>query len=206
MTVAETLDTADAPLHYRYAGMAAAPAVREVVGFRAAGPAGPEESMEEGPPPELVGATASAQPLGGSPSVVVVSLREPAGPVAKGLAQDAREPRVHLGIEHVTGTDLVAPTYLVHVNLPSGADPDERDDLLAGSLPMFGVREASAAGSEHGRGGLSFTFDITGVVARLRQQGAWDPQRVEVTFTPVWGSEDAEGGNVSVGRISVYYE
>ncbi len=209
MTVQQTLDTTAAPLHYRYAGVPAAAPAREVAAARAAGQRPAEAMMDEGPPPELVGATESTHALGDSPSTAVVSLREPTGPVAGRIAEAARPPRVYLGIEHVKGRGPLAPSYLVHVNLPDGADPGERDDLLAGTMPMFGVRESSAKRSEHGRGGLSFTFDITDVVGNLRRQGAWDPTRLEVTFTPdvdADDAEDAEAGSLSVGRISVYYE
>ncbi len=203
MTVGDVLDTSASPLQYRYGGVPVAPAPA-MPGVAAAAPATPEETMDEGPPPELVGATEAPLSLGGTPNAAAVGLREPVGPVAAAVAAEAREPRIYLAIEHVTGTRSSAPTYLVHVNLPPGADPEERDDLLAGSLPMFGVREASVPGSEH-EGGLSFTFDITDVVERLRLQEAWDPERLEVTFTPVW-SEGDPAGDVSIGRISVYYE
>ena len=51
---------------------------------------------------------------------------------------------------------------------------------------------------------MTFSFDITGVVQRLQEAGDWDPQRLRVTFTPARvGAE--QGGDVSAGRISLYY-
>ena len=69
---------------------------------------------------------------------------------------------------------------------------------------MFGVPEASESDEEHSGSGLTFSFDITGVVQRLEEADDWDPQRLRVTFTPA-RVEAERAGDVSVGRVSLYY-
>jgi tyrosinase len=111
---------------------------------------------------------------------------------------------VYLKVENVRGKELAAPSYLVLVNLPAEADPADFEDRRAGLVSMFGVREASESDEEHSGSGLTFSFDITGVVRRLQETGEWDPERLRVTFTPV-GTGAARSGDVSVGRVSLFY-
>jgi hypothetical protein len=57
---------------------------------------------------------------------------------------------------------------------------------------------------EHSGSGLTFSFDITGLVQRLQEAGDWDPQRLRVTFAPARAEAD-QSGDVSAGRVSLYY-
>ena len=119
-------------------------------------------------------------------------------------AEGAQPRKVYLKVENVMGKELTAPNYLVHVDLPPGADPTEYEDRRAGQVPMFGVREATEGDEEHSGSGLTFSFDITSVVQRLRETGEWDPERLRVTFTPVHAGA-AQGGDLSAGRVSLFY-
>jgi tyrosinase len=131
-----------------------------------------------------------------------VAVEAPAGPAFFGRAGD--QPRkVYLKVENVMGTELTAPNYLVHVDVPPGEDATEYEDRLAGQIPLFGVRESSRPDEEHGGSGLTFSFDITGVVRRLRDADEWNPERLRVTFTPDGDRQDE--GDVRVGRVSLFY-
>jgi tyrosinase len=152
----------------------------------------------------MVGASENRVPLAAEPTEVEVAVETPSGPALREGAEGAQPRKVYLKVENVRGKELVAPTYLVYVNLPPRADPADYEDRRAGQVSMFGVLEASESDEEHSGSGLTFSFDITGVVQRLREAGDWDPQRLRVTFTPARvGAE--RGGDVSAGRVSLYY-
>lgn len=213
LAVRDVLDSTAAPLRYRYSRLSVSGA-QPVTAAPAAALAGTgeppdetEETMAEGPPPELVGATDTPVPLTDGPSVAEVSVSAPTGPLRSLLQGEDRPPKVYVRVENVTGTELAAGSYLVHVNLPEGADPDEYEDRRAGQVSMFGVMESSASDDVHSGSGLTFAFDITDVARHLEAAGEWDPERLRVTFTPV---PDTAGqvyaGDVRVGRVSVYYQ
>jgi tyrosinase len=209
LTVREVLDTTKPPLNYTYsvvsvptlapgAVLAARSDVESVFGEE--GPVPEDEDLV----PEMVGASENRVSLAAEPTEVEVAVETPSGPALMEGKEGAQPRKVYLKVENVRGTELVAPKYLVYVNLPSGADPAEYEGRRAGQVSMFGVREASETNEEHSGSGLTFSFDITGVVQRLQEAGEWDPQRLRVTFAPARvGAE--QGGNVSAGRVSLYY-
>lgn len=207
LPVREVLDTTRPPLNYRYSDISLpAPALAAV---HATGSDSEFRSSEEEPAPqdflpEMVGASESRVPLVGTPSEVEVAVEAPSGPALAETTERAQPRKVYLKVENVRGKELAAPNYLVHVNLPAEADPAEHEDRRAGLVSMFGVREASESDEEHSGSGLTFSFDITGVVRRLQETGEWDPEHLRVTFTPV-GAGAERGGDVSVGRVSLFY-
>jgi tyrosinase len=209
LTVREVLDSTQPPLNYTYsdvsvpalapgAVLAARSDVESV--FTEEGPVSEDEELV----PEMVGASENRVPLAAEPTEVEVAVETPSGPALREGAEGAQPRKVYLKVENVRGKELVAPAYLVYVNLPPRAEPADYEDRRAGQVPMFGVLEASESDEEHSGSGLTFSFDITGVVQRLREAGDWDPQRLRVTFTPARvGAE--RGGDVSAGRVSLYY-
>lgn len=209
LTVREVLDTTRAPLEYRYSNVSPpAPPPGDVEERRGPEAVAAEEEvpMPEDLFPEMVGASEERVSLTAAPTEVEVAIATPEGPARRGAAEEAeaQPQRVYLKIENVKGTDLVAPSYLVHVNLPPGADPAQHEDRLAGRISMFGVVEASEGIEEHSGSGLTFSFDITNVAQRLLEAGEWNPERLRVTFTPVGASEE-QGGDISAGRVSLFY-
>ena len=209
LTVREVLDTMQPPLNYKYTDVSLpAPAPGAVLAARS-----DAESVfaEEGPVPEdedlvpeMVGASENRVSLTAEPTEVEVVVETPSGPALRERTEGARPHKVYLKVENVSGKELVAPSYLVYVNLPPEADPAGYEDRRAGQVSMFGVLEASESDEEHSGSGLTFSFDITGVVQRLQEAGDWDPQRLRVTFTPSRvGAE--HGGDVSAGRVSLFY-
>jgi tyrosinase len=209
LTVQKVLDTTQPPLNYTYSNVslpALAPgavlAARSDVEsvFAEEGPVPENEDLV----PEMVGASENRVSLAAEPTEVEVAVETPSGPALREGAEEAQPRKVYLKVENVSGKELVAPSYLVYVNLPPGADPAAYEDRRAGQVSMFGVLEASESDEEHSGSGLTFAFDITGVVQRLQEAGDWDPQRLRVTFTPSRVSAE-HGGDVSAGRVSLFY-
>jgi tyrosinase len=163
-----------------------------------------EKPMPEDIFPEMVGASEDRVPLTDRPTGVEVAVEAPTGPALRERAEGAQPREVYLKVENVRGKEYTAPSYLVHVNLPPEADPATNEDHLVGQVSMFGVREASGSDEEHSESGSTFSFKITSVVQRLREKGDWNERRLHVTFTPV-GAGAEQGGDVSVGRVSLFY-
>jgi len=160
--------------------------------------------MPEDLVPEMVGASDEGVPLAATSTEVEVAVEAPSGPAFAAATESQRPRKVYLKVENVRGEELAASSYLVHVDLPPGADPAEYEDRRAGKVSMFGVLEASQSDEEHSGSGLTFSFEITGVVERLQEAGEWDPEHLRVTFTPVRAAEE-QTGNVRAGRVSLFY-
>lgn len=161
-------------------------------------------------PAEMVGATEHGVTLEGGVVTTRVELQAPTGPALEGVEEDAASSRVYLHIENIRGAEPMP--HLVYINLPEEADPAEHPERLAGSLPMFGLPEASGEDPEHPGSGLQYSLDITGIVERFEDEGP--PDELRVTLVPdKFGIGDAEGAleateselpSVEIGRISVY--
>jgi tyrosinase len=162
----------------------------------------------EARPPEVVGASSAPTPIGSRVTAASVVLSPPTGP-AREMADEAGPKvgtRVHLRLENVTATRLGAEVVDVYVNVPDPSRARDFPDQRAGSMPMFGVLQASQRDARHSGSGVSATFDITAIVQRLRTRGQWNPEQLRVVFAPV---PDANGhvpeGDVAVGRVSLLY-
>ncbi len=205
LTVRDVLDTTQPPLNYHYTDES--PSVLEpaiAAAESAVGSPSEEERMPEDLVPEMVGASEEGVPLAATSTEVEVAVEAPSGPAFAAATESAQPRKVYLKVENVKGEELAASSYLVHVDLPPGADPGEYEDRRAGKVSMFGVLEASQSDDEHSGSGLTFSFDITGVAERLQESGEWDPEHLRVTFTPVRASEE-QPGNVRAGRVSLFY-
>jgi tyrosinase len=207
LRVREMLDTRQPPLNYFYSDVSVPEPARAAV-LAASSDTDSEFAEEEQVPqdisPEMVGASEPGVPLASTPTEVEVAIEAPSGPALTERAQGAQTRKVYLQVENVRGRELAATNYSVYVNLPPGADPTEYEDRRVGQVSMFGVREASRSDEGHSGSGLTFSFDITGVVEHLVEAGEWAPERLRVTFTPVRPSAE-QGGDVSVGQVSLFY-
>jgi len=153
-------------------------------------------------PAEMIGAQSNVA-LGNAPATAEVRLEQPKGPAKAALAA-GKQPRVFLNVENVTGQGNF-PSFAVYINVPlAAAKVDEDPALFAGTLPMFGVREASIPSATHAGEGMTYALDITDVVSHLKQIGNWDPDNLRVSFTPI--SPGDESAQVNVGRVSLYYQ
>ena len=145
---------------------------------------------------EMIGSTDEPVRLTTQTSSAEVQVEAPSGPAL--LSVDETPRRVIVTLENVRGNGT-AMNYAVYVN-----------GKLAGVLPMFGVREASQAGGEHGGAGLEFRFDVTDVV----REAGLDPGNLQVTFVPDIDPADVPDGPsllsaeeepaFEVGRVSVF--
>lgn len=189
MTCREVVDTQAALLDYRYDDDE--PAL-EAIGGEHRGP------MARKRMPEMIGATESPLVLGTGLERAMVST---IATEASGLESVGGEPaRMFLHLENLT-CDRSGPAYDVFLGLKQGDDPTKNDDRFVARISTFGVPEASRRDERHAGSGVSFAFDITEIVDKLKADGAWDPAAVEVWFAPADGSA---GAKVKVGRISFY--
>jgi tyrosinase len=109
--------------------------------------------------------------------------------------------RVFLNLENVRGRSD-ATILNVYVNLPDGEEPGEHPELRAGSIALFGVREASMPDGEHAGDGVTFVLEITGIIDKLHVQNALEGGRLNVRLVPL--NPVPAAAEISVGRISVY--
>ena len=112
---------------------------------------------------------------------------------------------VTLLVEHISAEGEHLPQYGVFL------DPDGDLDtaLYVGLLPLFGLADPEEPGAE-----LTYTFDLTDLVADLVGQGRFDPTQASLRFVPVnqeamtAAIEDvgATLGSVTIGSVSLFLE
>jgi tyrosinase len=154
---------------------------------------------------ELLGASATNLPVMGEGLQATVQLNSGVrNKLVASLQQasfSAPPDRVRLKLEGVKGT-RGATVLDVFVNLPKGASPSDNPSLKAGSVGLFGLRQASNRDGKHGGGGLSFAMDITRIIDDLHLRNALETGSINVSvvpFRPLPADSD-----ITVGRISVY--
>lgn len=163
-------------------------------------------------PPELVGATDEPLELTGGRADVTFDVGRPKGPAA---ARGGDPARVYLSVEGIESDGETDATYAVYLNLPDGEDPDDDPEVFyAGNVDLFGIEGVGRVDTDHPARPLRRSFDITELVAELRDEGAWDPRSLSVTFTPLRrgrsgrgsrGIAEDAGATVRVARIGLYY-
>ena len=149
-------------------------------------------------PPELVGATEEKVELTGGDASVAFSVAQPSGPAGAAMESTgkATPSRVYLNIEDVEGDENPGASYAVQLN-----------GHHVGNVSFFGIELAQNVESDHTGGrGLRFAFDITGLVERLTEEGSWDPQQVQVTFSPLRATAGLSAPSVRIGRVGIYYQ
>jgi len=116
-------------------------------------------------------------------------------------SETAAPDRVILNLENVRGAHD-AHVLSVFINLPPDAKPGDRPELLAGSVALFGLREASSSSGPHGGQGLNFALDISKVTDALYLRNALDTDSIDVTLVPHKRVRDE--AEITVGRVSIY--
>lgn len=154
---------------------------------------------------ELVGASQQVIPIrrtGASASVKLDAgvRRKVAASLAK-ASETAPPDRVYLNLENVRGT-RDATVLSVFINLPKDEKPADHPELLAGSVGLFGLRQASLTDGKHAGEGLNFVLDITKIVDALHLNHTLDADSLQVTLVPHQAVPDQ--ANITVGRISIY--
>jgi hypothetical protein len=127
-------------------------------------------------------------------------------PAQAGATESAAPPGrgpVVLRFEEIAFRQPVGIYYEVYVNQPEGARPDPQGPGFAGTLSLFGVGHGRARGVT---GGIA-EIDITGLLARQREQGLWSGGEIRVFLRPVGAEETTETAPArplaTVGRVRV---
>jgi hypothetical protein len=201
-----------AQLGYTYEGVGVSALVPELAGDVVSAASSDEE-------PELVGASERPIELAGAPAAVEVALDRRAVE-----ARAAEAPSyVYLNIEDVEAERNPATAYEVYIAVAGPGDAAVAPRYI-GNVSFFGIEHLSKGGrSEAGPHGFRRTFDITRHVDELRAQGAWDEQRLTVSFRPVspilppteeaaevsaadeQQAAEAQAAPVRIGRVSLFY-
>jgi tyrosinase len=99
-------------------------------------------------------------------------------------ASSAKPPdRVFLRLDNIVGT--TGGVLSVYINLPEAGKPSKYNELCAGSVGLFGLRQASQKDGKHAGKGMSFTLDITKVVDYLHLNKSLDADALSVSLVPL---------------------
>jgi tyrosinase len=200
LTAQDILDTKAAPFYYQYEDIfqpASIVAPRVPAGISRVEPVHP---MTEEPILEMVGASSKPTPLTGEAKTLGVRLFPVSRPMRALGADDADFQRAYLHIENIRGKGRPS-SYAVYLNVPEGTK--EPEQFYVGTIPMFGLEQASVASERHPGNGLRFTFNVTETINRLKAEGHWNPKLLRITFVPK--RKPQEGSRLEVGRVSLYY-
>jgi len=161
-------------------------------------------------PTENIGSSGQVT-IGAARAEVDVVLEEPSGPAldSGSLGDAGAPPRMYLTIENATAAERPSASYRVVLDMGTPGDPT--DDFVVGYASFFGIELASGVDGDQVPHGMSFTYEITNVVATLQDRGLWDANLVRVAFEPMPGldgsMEDVGAGtDISVEAIRVYSE
>ena len=160
--------------------------------------------------PEMLGAGGKNITLAGKAHTESIAIHSASGPArAQAKAPSQASPqKTFLHIENVVSKEPYA-TYEVYVNMPKGSKPTQYGKHHAGSLHLFGVRQASTRSEQHAGDGLNFSLDISRLVDSLKETNAWDETNLRVTLMPR-GKDGMARASVTahppikIGRISLY--
>ena len=178
---------------------------RRVAALRAApAPAGAGGGPSVPPEVELMGATQAAVAVKGSGARAAVRLdtgirRKVAASLTAASVQ-APPDRVYLRLDNVVGT--TGGVLSVYINLPEGDKPGQHPKLHAGSIGLFGLRQASTPEGKHGGKGMTFTLDITKVIDQLHLSQSFNLDTLNVNLVP--NRYVPPSTPITVGRISIY--
>jgi tyrosinase len=150
-------------------------------------------------PAELVGATKAEVPVVGKEISATVHLdsmmRRNVTASLRAAAVATPPDKVLLNIENVT-SKADSPAFHVFVKAPDGTT------AKAGSIALFGARQASIADGKHGGSGVNFVLDISKIVDQLHLKSQFDVDQLEVKLEAV--HPISAEANVKIGRISIY--
>ncbi|WPU91623.1 tyrosinase family protein [Mucilaginibacter sabulilitoris] len=154
-----------------------------------------QKNMDMGGDTELIGANEGKLQLKSSGARTTVKFDEGAWkkvPASLMKASIKSVPdRVYLQLENVKG-NMDANRLTVSVN-----------QILAGTISLFGLRKASKKESHHG-GGLTFLLDITNIIDDLHLNNALSSESLDVLILP--NNEVPEKAEITIGRVSLYRE
>jgi tyrosinase len=168
-------------------------------------------------PPELVAASEETLELVGTKKSIPLTVPESAKPVLEAASVGAKQ--ALLSVEDIEAERDPGLVYAVYLNLPEGANDEERRLHHVGNVSLFGIEQLNDPDVTHegGAPGLRHTFVASDVINRLNEKELWDPAAVEVTFEPLtllpppgeeesWAEETEElaAPPVKIGRVSLF--
>lgn len=208
--------TTIAPLGYNYQEMTALPAAPAMLTERLRGLGATQTDVENQAAPqqvprttELLGASANGLRIQGKDTAASVQLNtsvhqkvlESFTSAARGIA--APPDSAFLKLENITGTfDATVLNVYIDAPAPTTAAPAATQSVLAGTVALFGLRQASLKDGQHGGDGLTFTLDITPIIDQLHLAQGLDIAALQVHIVP--DELLSVQGEVQVGRISVF--
>ncbi|HSA83051.1 MAG TPA: tyrosinase family protein, partial [Geminicoccaceae bacterium] len=147
-------------------------------------PPGPEIVLASAAAPVLVGAAmpltvaetapeASTTVLGEDPLRVALEPSPSAARALEALRAPDAAGRVHLIIEDIKSDQPIGAYYQVYLNLPEGEAPDPKGISYVGNFSFFGRTPATG---RCGPSACGQVFDITELVKRQTEQGAWQEE------------------------------
>lgn len=160
-------------------------------------------------PPEMIGASEEPVPLEGRTTGASLEVSPPSGPAA--LEAEGGPMATYLNIENVHGEANPGLLYGVFLNLPEGEAAEPESESCVGTISLFGIESSQLDDEdEEAPHGLHYVFDVSEQIKRLRSEGRWNPERLDVTFSPVGvdrqGEAELSVPSVVVGRVSLFVE
>jgi tyrosinase len=219
LTCSQVLDPS-ADLGYIYDKLEADPALGPQPSFGGPTPTEPTPtlSVPSGREPEIVGASEQPLTLVGAAAKVPVAIDARAEDQALTSMAASEPQRVLLHLENIEAQRNPGSVYGIYVNLPEGADAQQRADHYAGNLSFFGIEHANEPPGDEHRHGMRISTDITDLARHLKEQGQWKDGALDVTLLPIRtippkGAAQApslttathEETPVTIGRVSVSY-
>ena len=204
LAVKDVLDI-EGRLNHTYSGLPAAP--EDLDELMEVGDVSDDER-----PAELVGATERPVTLTGVTTAASVPVSPPTGPAARTEESAGPPTSVYLNVENIEGDANPGLLYGVYINLPESEPPDPDGPHFAGTMSFFGIETTTEDDDdrEEAPHGLRHSFDITSLAAQLSEQGRWDPEHLEVTFSPIGLEDEAAQAldvpPVKLGRVSVFMQ
>ncbi|WP_189115784.1 tyrosinase family protein [Pilimelia terevasa] len=215
MSASDILHTAT-QLGYRYDDQVAAVTSLRSQPLAAVGGAAAKAAPQ--PAPTMVAASESGVELGAGTAQVRVPMAAGAGAglaVGEPQVTDGERRHVYLNVEGVQAEKHPGVVYEVYLNMPDGTDPVQADNFFVGHVTFFGAgKHADADGAHPATGGMTHTFDVTGLVAHLKAAGAWRAEAAQVSFQPLGltpppgaaapaAAGPAPGHNARIARVSL---
>jgi len=217
MSAVDILNTAT-QLGYRYDDQASSVTTMRAQPMMAAGGAATAKSGPQ-PQPTMVAASKGGIELGAGLAQLELPMAAGAGAklgVGEPQLAGAESRHVYLNVEGVEAEKHPGVIYEVYLNLPQGMDPDQADNYFVGHVTFFGAgKHADAEGTHPSTGGLTHTFDITGLIQHQQAEGKWQPAAAQVSFRPLGltpppgvaeptiAAEPALGHTARIARVSL---
>jgi tyrosinase len=176
----------------------------------------PSPTPEE---PKVVGAAPQEVTLTGETAAVPVEVDDRAKDEVAEASRNSDPRRLYLNIEDIEGEVDPGTVYGVYVNLPEGANPEEREAHHVTNVSFFGIERAKNPREDEHSHSLRVSVDVGHVLSALGEEDEWDRKPIDVTFYPLYLAPGEGQGDeylkkeqaeehppIRVGRVSLSIE